>query len=55
MINCSHSWMEGKKGPGEYFCYPQILTQVFHLAEMNVKPIALNGSMNAIASVLQPP
>lgn len=52
---CSQTWMEVKKGPGEYFCYPQTLTQVFHLPEMNVKLIHLNGHMKAVVSVLQPP
>lgn len=38
MLNCcSQTWMEVKKGPGEYFCYPQALTQVFNLPENECK------------------
>ncbi|KAL2299080.1 hypothetical protein Nmel_014696 [Mimus melanotis] len=55
MLNCcSQTWMEVKRGPGEYFCYPQTPIQVFNLPEINVKLIPLNGSMKAVVSVLQP-
>lgn len=48
--------MEEKKGPGEYFfAIAQMFTQVSDLAEMSVKGIASNDSVNTVLTVLQPP
>lgn len=43
-----------KRGLKDIFAITQIFTQVFDLAEIGIKGVASNASMNTILSVLQP-